>query len=72
MSQRIEDIIEKYPRLKYKRWRDAGTFTIVTEPDIEGIARFIVNECIGIALRHSHRDDDMGAIIANKIKKEML
>lgn len=72
MSQRIQDIINKYPKLKYKRWRDAGAFTPVSEIDVEGIAKFIVNECIGIAMQSSHRDDDMGAIIANKIRKEML
>jgi hypothetical protein len=70
MSQRIQDIIKTYPQ-KTVGWTDGG-YTPLKETDIEGIAEFIVNECIGIAMRSSHRDDDMGAIIARYIKKEML
>ena len=32
-------------------------------------AELIVQECADLALRSSHREDDMGAIIANKIKQ---
>jgi hypothetical protein len=32
-------------------------------------AELIAYECIDLALGSSHREDDMGAIIANKIKK---
>ena len=32
-------------------------------------AELIAYECMDIALGSSHREDDMGAIIANKIKK---
>ena len=32
-------------------------------------AELIVRECMDLALESSHREDDMGAIIANKIKK---
>lgn len=70
MSQRLKDIIKVYPK-KIVDWTDGG-YTPLKETDIEGIAEFIVNECIGIAMRNSHRNDDMGAIIANNIKKEML
>ena len=35
----------------------------------EKYAKLIAYECIDLALGSSHRDDDMGAIIANKIKK---
>lgn len=70
MSQRIKDIIEVYPK-KVVGYTDGG-YTELKSIDTEGIARFIVNECIGIAMRHSHRDDDMGAIIAAHIKKELL
>jgi hypothetical protein len=41
-------------------------------PDQEGLnlfAELIAYECIDLALGSSHRNDDMGAIIANKIKK---
>lgn len=32
-------------------------------------AELIVKECVTISLKNSHREDDMGAIIANQIKK---
>ncbi len=35
----------------------------------EKFAELIVRECIDLALVSSHRKDDMGAIIANNIKK---
>lgn len=35
----------------------------------EEFARLIAYECMDLALGSSHREDDMGAIIANKIKK---
>ena len=41
-------------------------------PDQEGLnlfAELIAYECIDLALGSSHREDDMGAIIADKIKK---
>jgi hypothetical protein len=37
--------------------------------DHEKFAELIAWECIDLSLGSSHRDDDMGAIIANKIKK---
>lgn len=70
MSQRLKDIIEIYPQ-KIVGWTDGG-YTPLKQTDIEGIAEFIVHECMGIAMKHSHREDDMGAIIARQIKKEML
>ena len=38
-------------------------------PECEKFAELIVQECMDLALGSSHREDDMGAIIANKIKK---
>jgi len=35
----------------------------------ERFAQLIVAECIDLSLGSSHRDDDIGAIIANKIKQ---
>ena len=35
----------------------------------EKFAKLIAYECIDLALGSSHREDDMGAIIANKIRK---
>jgi hypothetical protein len=36
---------------------------------MQQFAELIVRECIDLALVSSHRKDDMGAIIANNIKK---
>jgi hypothetical protein len=35
----------------------------------EKFAELIAYECMDLALGSSHREDDMGAIIANKIKQ---
>ena len=37
--------------------------------DRQKFAELIAYECMDLALGSSHREDDMGAIIANKIKK---
>ena len=36
---------------------------------MEKFAELIVQECMQVSLKHSHRDDDMGAIIARNIKQ---
>ena len=36
---------------------------------IEKFAELIVRECEKVSLKSSHRDDDMGAIIARQIKQ---
>ena len=41
----------------------------VTNKELSFFAELIVYECMDLALGSSHREDDMGAIIANKIKK---
>jgi hypothetical protein len=43
-----------------------GNFLTVAQ---EKFAELIAYECMDLALGSSHREDDMGAIIANKIKK---
>ena len=35
----------------------------------EKFAELIVAECMEVSLKYSHRDDDMGAIIARQIKQ---
>ena len=35
----------------------------------EKFAELIVAECMEVSLKYSHRDDDMGAIIARQIKE---
>ena len=37
--------------------------------DYEKFAELIVRECEQVSLKNSHRNDDMGAIIAKQIKK---
>ena len=36
---------------------------------IEKFSELIVRECEQVSLKNSHRDDDMGAIIARQIKR---
>jgi hypothetical protein len=38
-------------------------------PTFEKFAELIVRECLQVSLKNSHRDDDMGAIIARNIKQ---
>jgi hypothetical protein len=37
--------------------------------DLQIFAELIVRECEQVSLKNSHRDDDMGAIIARQIKE---
>ena len=37
--------------------------------DQEMFAELIVRKCMEVSLKYSHRDDDMGAIIARQIKQ---
>ena len=39
------------------------------EHKFEKFAELIVGECEQVSLKNSHRNDDMGAIIAKQIKK---
>ena len=41
----------------------------VDEFTLEDFAELIVKECEKVSLKSSHRDDDMGAIIARQIKQ---
>jgi len=36
---------------------------------VEKFAKLIIKECEQVSLKNSHRDDDMGAIIARNIKQ---
>jgi len=36
---------------------------------LQAFAESIVQECESVSINNSHRDDDMGAIIARKIKQ---
>ena len=61
MNERIKELLLQATTLK-------GPF-IGFKVDQEKFAGLIVYECMDLALGSSHREDDMGAIIANKIKK---
>jgi hypothetical protein len=39
------------------------------ETDLAKFAQLIVRECEQVSLKNSHRNDDMGAIIARQIKQ---
>ncbi len=56
------------PRLK-ELMLEAG----YAAPEVAGraqkLAELIIKECELVSLKHSHRDDDMGAIIARQIVK---
>jgi hypothetical protein len=59
MNERIKELM-KQSKVEYQ-------FDMRFSP--EKFAELIVEECIDLSLRSSHRNDDMGAIIANKIKE---
>lgn len=65
MNQRIQELVDQCTEM-------VTGIDEVEFFDKEKFAELIVRECVGIAMQSSHRDDDMGAIIANKIGKEML
>ena len=46
-----------------KEWAIGGLI------NAEKFAELIVEECMEVSLKYSHRDDDMGAIIAKQIKQ---
>jgi hypothetical protein len=45
-----------------------GDFRL-SEKEVEKFAELIVKECENVSLKNSHRNDDMGAIIARQIKQ---
>jgi hypothetical protein len=57
----------------FKEIADKAHFNIyhspMWKPTAHRFAEMIVKECVQVSLNSSHRDDDMGAIIARQIKK---
>ena len=54
-----------------KEWdfpKDPKSYTF-TPDELAKFANLIVKECVGVSLESSHRNDDMGAIIARQIEK---
>ena len=76
MNEQIKQLAEQ-AKAQYCDLGDASCFkrlglveAVVFKPeDLEKFAQLIAYECMDLALGSSHREDDMGAIIANKIKK---
>jgi hypothetical protein len=66
MNERIKQLALQ--ALKHPDTDNDG-LTVFDNDELKKFAELIAYECIDLALGSSHRDDDMGAIIANKIKK---
>jgi len=65
MNQRIRELAEQAGFENGHQDRYGNSLS----QELEKFAELIVYECMDLALGSSHRKDDMGAIIANKIKK---
>jgi len=66
MNTRIQTLLAKFKETESTR---RGAKVLVGHDEIEKFAQLIVQECESVSIRNSHRDDDMGAIIARKIKQ---
>jgi hypothetical protein len=62
MNERIRELAEQAGYSK-------DYLAIGLPNNMEKFAELIAYKCIDLALGSSHREDDMGAIIANKIKQ---
>ena len=71
MNEQIEYIFDQ----ALGEFKAENKYTTVVVPDplqrdfVEKFAKLIVQECMEVSLGCSHRDDDMGAIIARQIKQ---
>ena len=66
MNERILKIAQETDAWCDQRYLGEDSYDIEWETKF---AELIAYECIDLALGSSHREDDMGAIIANKIKQ---
>lgn len=73
MNSRINELVditaEATPGVYTLTYESGGKGVEFTEAALRNFAELIVAECEQVALRHSHRSDDMGAIIAKQINK---
>jgi len=67
MNERIKQLAEQATTI-VDTVNSQGYSSSYANFDREKFAELIAYECIDLALGSSHREDDMGAIIANKIK----
>ena len=66
MNKRIQELTKQA-----EDWADNQNFYESDYRDylMEKFAQLIVRECEQVSLKNSHRDDDMGAIIARQIRQ---
>jgi len=70
MNQRAIELYQQAVTFAYNTaGDDAGKGTILESLTAGKFAELIVAECIQQSLAVSHRDDDMGAIIADRIRE---
>ena len=67
MNERIRELAKQAGMLDFSQV--SGGRYKVTEIDIEEFAELIIGECEQMSYKNSHRNDDMGAIIARQIKE---
>ena len=72
MTERIESYLKQHHCRDYfnsygERVEDDHYF--MYREEVDGLIELIVKECEQISLKNSHRNDDMGAIIARQIRK---
>ena len=64
MNERLEDLMYRAGLTAQGCWDSMDQYD---REAIEKFAELIVKECEQVSLKHSHRNDDMGAIIAKQI-----
>jgi hypothetical protein len=72
MNEKIKELAEQaVEQVSAKRTLTDGQVERTWNPDYfnQAFAELIVKECEKVSLKNSHRDDDMGAIIARQIKQ---
>ena len=67
MNQKIQDLMYHSGLTAQGCWDEMDEYD---KQAIEKFAELIVRECEQVSLKNSHRDDDMGAIIARQIKQQ--
>jgi hypothetical protein len=64
-----KDLIRTFERQSGLDIYGLGAKRVKWEAALEKYAQLVVKECQQVSLKNSHRDDDMGAIIARQIKQ---
>ena len=68
MNERIKELLES-SIIESSQWTGSKPAITITYDTLDQFAELIVRECEKVSLKSSHRDDDMGAIIARQIKE---